>query len=139
MDQFKLNTKVVKVDEALGLVIGFAMICKEKGEDYFDLQGDNIPEDVMMKSALDFMENSQVAREMHGKTPDGQRKQAGTVIFAFPLTTDIAKALDIETEKTGLLIAIKPDAAMLAKFKSGKLTGFSIGGSCVREELPDAA
>ena len=84
----------------------------------------------MLKSALDFMENSQVAREMHGKTPEGQRKQAGTVVFAFPLTADIAKALDIETSTTGLLIAVKPDATMLAKFKSGELTGFSIGGSC---------
>ena len=139
MDQFKFNSKVVKVDDQLGLVIGYAMICSENGQDYFDLQGDNIPESVMMKSALDFMENSQVAREMHGKTPDGQRKQAGTVVFAFPLTAEIAKALDIETKRTGLLIAIKPDAAMLAKFKSGKLTGFSIGGSCTREELPDAA
>ena len=139
MDKYKFNSKVVKVDNELGLVFGYAMICKEGGEDYFDLQGDNIPEDVMLKSALDFMQHSQVAREMHGKTPDGQRKEAGTVVFAFPLTTDIAKALDIETGTTGLLIAVKPDAAMLAKFKSGALTGFSIGGSCTREELPDAA
>ena len=139
MDQFQFNSKVVKVDEQLGLVIGYAMICAENGQDYFDLQGDNIPESVMMKSALDFMENSKVAREMHGKTPEGQREQAGTVVFAFPLTADIAKSLDIQTSTTGLLIAVKPDAAMLAKFKSGELTGFSIGGSCSREELPDAA
>ena len=139
MDQYKFNSKVVKVDDELGLVFGYAIICAKNGEDYFDLQDDHIPEDVMLKSALDFMENSQVAREMHGKTPEGQRKQAGTVFFAFPLTADIAKALDIETSTTGLLIAVKPDAAMLAKFKSGELTGFSIGGSCTREELPDAA
>ena len=139
MEQYKFNSKVAKVDEELGLVFGWAMICAEKGQDYFDLQGDNIPEDVMLKSTLDFMENSQVAREMHGKTPGSQRKQAGTVVFAFPLTADIAKAMDIETSTTGLLIAVKPDAAMLAKFKTGELTGFSIGGSCTREELADAA
>ena len=139
MDQFKFSSKVVKVDDELGLVFGYGMICTKNGEDYFDLQDDNIPESVMLKSSLDFMENSQVAREMHGKTLEGQRKQAGTVVFAFPLTADIAKALDIETSTTGLLIAVKPDAAMLAKFKSGELTGFSIGGKCTREELPDAA
>ena len=139
MEQYKYNSKVVKVDSELGLVFGYAMICAENGKDYFDLQGDNIPESVMLKASLDFMENSQVAREMHGTTPDGQRKQAGTVVFAFPLTDDIAKAMDIQTSTTGLLIAVKPDAAMLAKFKSGEFTGFSIGGSCTREELPDAA
>ena len=139
LDQFKFNSKVVKVDDELGLVIGYAMICAENGVPYFDLQGDNIPESVMLKSALDFMENSRVAREMHGQTPEGQRKEAGAVVFAFPLTADIAKALDIEVKTTGLLIAVKPDAAMLAKFKSGEFTGFSIGGSCTREELTDAA
>ena len=109
------------------------IVCAKNGEPYFDLQGDHIPEDAMLKASLDFMENSQVAREMHGE------EQTGSVVFAWPMTKDIAKALGIEVRKTGLIITIKPDDEMLVKFKSGALTGFSIGGGCVREEITDAA
>jgi hypothetical protein len=83
----------------------------------------------MLKAALDFMENSQVAKEMHS----GEEK--GTVVFAWPLTTDIAKAFGIKTSTTGLMIAVRPhDDEMLAKFKSGELTGFSIGGRRIIDE-----
>lgn len=122
---------VVKVDETLGLVFGFAIVSKKDGADYYDLQDDHIPEDAMLKASLDFMENSRVAKEMHSGDP------AGNVVFAFPLTTDIAAALDIVTKQTGLLIAMRPAPGMLAKFKSGEFTGFSIGG--LRLEDEDAA
>lgn len=119
---------VVKVDESLGLVFGFAIVSKKDGADYYDLQDDHIPEDAMLKASLDFMENSRVAKEMHSG------EQAGNVVFAFPLTTDIAAAVDIVTKQTGLLIAMRPAPGMLAKFKSGEFTGFSIGGFRVEDE-----
>ena len=119
---FDIRAEVLKVDDALGLVMGYAIICKDDGKDYFDLQGDHIPEDAMLKAALDFMEHSQVAKEMH------QGEQAGTVVFAFPMTEDIAKAFNILTTRTGLMIAMRPDADMLKRFQLGELTGFSIGG-----------
>jgi len=125
---------IAKVDESLGLVFGWAVVCKVNGEDYFDLNVDyqgehagervpeHIPEDAMLKAAADFMENSRAGNEMHND-PD-----VGTYIFAFPLTTEIAKAMDIQTNKTGLMIAYKPPPAVLAKFRSGEYTGFSIQG-----------
>ena len=116
------KAQIVKIDETLGLVFGFAIVSKKDGADYYDLQDDHIPEDAMLKASLDFMINSRVAKEMHSGD------EAGTVVFAFPLTTDIAKALEIETKTTGLLIAMRPAEGMLAKFKSGEFTGFSIGG-----------
>lgn len=122
---------LVKVDESLGLVFGYAIVSKIDGEDYYDLHGDHIPESVMLEAATDFMQEGRVAKDMH------EGDAAGTVVFAFPLTTDIAKSLDIEVSKTGLLIAMKPDSdEMLAKFASGEYTGFSIGGygSHVEEE-----
>lgn len=130
LDLEKSFTKanVVKVDAEHGLVFGFAIVSKEGGEPYFDTQGDHIDESAMLKASLDFMQNSRMAKEMHSGDA------AGSVVFAFPLTTDIAKALGIETAKTGLLIAMKPDDAMLAKFKSGELSGFSIGGERVTDE-----
>ena len=123
-----LRAKVLKVDDSLGLVMGYAIVCKEAGEDYYDLQGDHITEDAMLKAALDFMEHSQVAKEMHSG------EQTGTVVFAWPMTTDIAKAFDVEVKKTGLLIAVRPDPDMLAKFRDGTYTGFSIGGHWLKEE-----
>ena len=133
-DTFQLRADIAKVDESLGLVMGYAIVCTEDGEPYFDLQGDHIPEEAMLKASLDFMEQSQVAREMHS----GGR--AGSVVFALPLTADIAKALDLSFRRTGLLIAMRPNADMLDKFRRGELTGFSIGGARVRdEEVADAA
>jgi hypothetical protein len=122
------KAQVLKVSEELGLVFGFAIVCKRGGADYYDVQDDHIPEDAMLTAATDFMENSRLAKEMHAG--DG----AGTVVFAFPMTSEIASALNIQTQDTGLLIAMKPEADMLAKFKAGDLTGFSIGGSRGEDE-----
>ena len=125
---FRIDSKIAKVDDELGLVIGYAIVCDDGGEPYFDLQGDHIPEDAMLKAWLDFASNSRVAGEMHKAT------ERGTVVGSFPLTSDIAKSLGIEADRTGLLIAMKPDADMLGKFKSGELTGFSLGGARIRDE-----
>ena len=125
----------VKVNDELGLVMGFAIICKQNGDDYFDLHGDHIPEDSMMKAATDFMLNARAGKIMHAGDV------MGDVVFAWPLTEDTAREFDITTKRTGLMIAWKPrDAKTLAMFKDGKLKGFSIGGSYGEtEELPDAA
>jgi hypothetical protein len=56
------------------------------------------------------------------------------VVFAFPLTEDIGKAMGIESQKTGLMIAMQPPAEILIKYKSGEYTGFSIGGRRVVDE-----
>lgn len=123
------TSKIVKVDADLGLVFGYAIVCLEKGVPHFDLQGDHIPEATMLKASLDFAENSQVAKDMHGHGEYGDQS-VGSVPFLFPMTTEIAKALDIKIEKSGLLIAMKPSKSdILEKFKSGEYTGFSIGGA----------
>lgn len=131
--------RVAKVDEGLGLVFGFAIVCKVNGEDYYDLNIDpsgervpeHIPEDAMTKAALDLSGKGAPGNEMH-KGPD-----RGHFPFMFPLTTDIAKSLGIQTEKTGLLVAYKPPADVLAKFRDGTYTGFSIEGGRVKSELVD--
>lgn len=130
------KAEVAKVDETLGLVYGWAIICTEKGEPHYDLQGDHIPEPVMTSAASDFMKHSRVAKEMH------TGEQIGTIVHSFTLTTDIAKAMNIQTEKTGWMVAMQPDdPAILEKFRNGELTGFSIGGTCEYEfvELQEAA
>lgn len=129
-EKFETTANIMKVDDSLGLVFGWAIVCKEFGEDYFDLHEDHIPEDAMLKAATDFMEKSQVAKEMHEGDPVGQ------ILFAFPLTEDIAKSFGLHTNRTGLMIAMKPSSdEVLEKFRSGEYTGFSIGGTRIDDEL----
>lgn len=135
------KAKVTSVDKQHGLVFGWAMISKVDGEDYYDLHGDNIEEDEIIKCTLDYMLHSRLAGDMHVrqvkeiKGEDGTITHveatvpAGKIVYGFPLTTDIAKSFGIETKKTGFLIAMKPDSEeVLGKFASGEYTGFSIGG-----------
>ncbi len=123
------KAEVFKVDEELGLVFGWGLISQVDGEDYWDLGGDHIPEDAMLKSVTEFMMNGSVAKEMHA----GDEK--GVVLFSWPLTTQIAKAMGITSKYMGWMIAMKPHTPeILEKFKSGEYTGFSIGGLRVRDE-----
>ncbi|MCY4318374.1 MAG: XkdF-like putative serine protease domain-containing protein [Alphaproteobacteria bacterium] len=131
MADFTTYAEVLKVDESLGLVFGWAIVCTEKGENYFDLQGDCIPEDAMLEAATDFAKSARASYEGH------RRSDAGTVVHTFPLTADIAKSFGIECDRTGLMVAVQPDAVMLSKFRSGELTGFSIGGMRLVDEDVD--
>ncbi len=130
-NDFEFRAKVEKIDESLGLVFGWAIVCSEDGEPYFDTQGDHIPEESMLKAASDFMQTSRLSGEMH-------QVEDGTTVFAFPLTEDIAEAFGITCKRTGLPVAIKPSRDVLAKFKSGEYTGFSIGGVREEEEVVEA-
>lgn len=147
----KINVRVCKVDDTLGVVLGWAIVCKVNGEDYFDLNIDHdgphagqrvpehVPEPVMAKSALQFVESGAVGNEMH-EGPD-----VGTYPFVFPMTSDAFKSLfgaNDAPPKTGLLVGYRPPADVLAKFQSqnGKppeYTGFSIEGRRISfEEQP---
>jgi hypothetical protein len=139
--EFSADARIVKIDESLGLVFGWAIVCKINGEDYYDLNVDragehagervpeHIPEDAMLKGAFGLMEVGAPGNEMHAG-PD-----AGHYPFVFPMTSDIAKAMGIQTEKTGLMVAYKPPPAVLAKFIDGTYTGFSIEGSRLKSEM----
>lgn len=128
---------VVKVDAPLGLVFGWGIICKQDGEDYWDVQDDQIPEDSMLRAATKFMQGARAAKEMHSG------EQVGQILFAYPLTTDVAKAMGITSKQTGLMLAMKPASqAILEKYQKGEYTGFSIGGRRIKDEeveLADAA
>ncbi len=127
-EDFQTFAKVAGVSDELGIVFGFAMTSLIGGKEYTDLQGHVTSESALLRAALGYAESSREAMEQH------ERKDAGSVPFVFPLTSEIAKALGIETNRLGLLIGMKPDAAMLAKFKSGELKGFSIGGTLHKYE-----
>lgn len=122
---------MAKVDEGLGLVFGWGIICTQKGQPYYDLQGDYIPDDVMLKGVTDFMQNARVAKDMHTGEP------IGAIVHSFPLTKEIAEAFGIKADQTGWLVAMHPtDKNILKSFRDKQRTGFSIGGQC-RFEVED--
>ena len=127
-----LKATATKVDTSLGLVFGWGIICCEKNaagewEDHYDLQGDHISEKIMVEATSDFMLNGREAHDMH------TGKNIGSIVHSFPLTADIAEAMGITTKQTGWMVAMKPNASILAKFESGEYRGFSIGGGCSYE------
>ncbi|MEJ2123660.1 MAG: XkdF-like putative serine protease domain-containing protein [Alphaproteobacteria bacterium] len=126
--------KVSSVSDELGIIFGWAIISKIKGEPYFDLQGDHIPEKTVLKAGAKFMAGDRLAADMH-QWKDDTPVKIGNVIFAFPLTGEIAKAMSISTGISGLMVGMKvDDPAVLKKFKSGEYTGFSIGGYRLKDE-----
>jgi hypothetical protein len=134
VEKFETTAQVCKVDSSLGLVFGFAIVCTKNGEPYFDTQDDNIPDDAMLKAATEFMQSERIQGHMHEHDADGNPIQDGNVVFAFPLTADVAKAMNIQCDTTGLMIAIKPSPDVLEKYRDGSFTGFSIGGHRIEDE-----
>lgn len=121
--QAKISCEVVKTDASRRLVFGYLLVCKVDGEEYHDLDGSAMPEDVMLDAALDWAKTVKPADVMH------EGGNVGTHPFLFPLTTEVAKAYGFDNPpKTGLMIAQQVDAATFERFESGELTGFSVDG-----------
>lgn len=119
-----VKVPVAKVSDELGLVFGWAIVSKIDGREYWDTQGHNVPESTMLKASVEYMENGGAVKEMHVGPAD-----KGRVVFAFPVTEDIAKAMGIQSGYMGLMIGMKPEPAVLQKFRDGTYSGFSIGGA----------
>lgn len=129
-----------KANTALGIVYGWAIVCTKNGKPYFDRAGDHIPEDEMEKSAAEFMASSMSMGVNHQKrdttTLDrgtvfvkSSAQRMGTIVFAWPVTAEIAKKFGMSVAKTGLLVAAKPDdQKVVDRVSKGELTAFSIGG-----------
>lgn len=145
--EFRTQATVLKVSEELGIIYGFAVVCTEDGEPYFDLgetdadginRPDHIPESTMMKSATALAKSARIATEMHARDEDGSPIRSGAVVHTFPLTQEIADALEITTKRTGLLVGVQPeDPEVIEKAKAGKFGGFSIGGRRVKDRDVD--
>lgn len=123
---------VCKVDTGLRLVCGWACVSKVGGRAFFDSQGDHLPESIVLEAALRFAEGDRVLKAQHSGSPMGQ------VVFMWPATTEINDAMGTVSKQTGLMIGVRvDDDAMLQRFKSGSLRGFSIGGKGRRELSSD--
>lgn len=130
VEQVDATFRVAKVDDALGLVFGWAFASSLDGgkTPHTDLQDDEIDHD-FMKVAMEFMEGGAATDVMHDGAQDGR------VIFAMPLVPDVCNALGITSKTLGLAVAIKPSAETFKRFQSGELGAFSIGGIGEREPI----
>lgn len=135
--RFETTAEVLKVNDEQGIVFGWGIICTEKGENYFDTQGDHIPDATMFKATSEFMYDVRAAGEMHARHADGKAVHKGIIVHSMPLTKELADIFSIKTERTGWMIGMKPDADMLDKFRDGTYTGFSIGGLRGEDEEVD--
>ncbi len=88
----------------------------------------------MLRASTKFMAHSRLAKEMHDEDTE---EASGIVVHSFPLTEEIAKSLEMDTKRTGLLVAYKPEPEVLAKFVDGTYTGFSMEGARVTFEEDD--
>lgn len=114
---------IVKTDDEMRLVFGFASVTDVAGQTVIDKQGDVISQDTLLKMAVQFADGDRVAKVNH------EGGQKGDVRFVFPLTDEIAAAMGITCEKRGLMIGTKVhDDKTWARVKSGELAAFSIGG-----------
>lgn len=130
--QFEKSGTFFKVDEEQGIAYGWAIVCFENDEPYFDLQGDHIPEGAMVDALLDFSKNSRVGKDQH------QGEQVGEHVFLYPMTKATAGGLGIKTAKRGALVGYKPNnPADLQLIKTGERTGFSIGGFIIESDETD--
>ena len=134
-----ITVKVLKTDSTSPLVYGWGSICKVRDAsgalvDYRDTDNEEFPEDVTEAAWRDFMLNSRQMDVQHDEQPMGR------VVYAMPMTEDIAKAFGVldALDRTGVMVGVQiDDPALIAKFRSGDYTGFSIGGAAQYEDISE--
>lgn len=145
--EVSLVTRFAKNAVQQRMAIGYAVVCEKRNskgefEPYFDDDRDfpeHITPQCMVEAACDFAMSDRISGVMH-KSADGSMpndpeevEPRGVVVHTFPLTQEIADALEITVQKTGMIVAVRPnDESVLEDIRSGKYAAFSIGG--LREE-----
>lgn len=134
------NAGVVKIDEELRLVFGWANVTVMADEEVVDLQDDTMDTQVLVKSFMEFMSASRTGGHMHSRDDNKSPISIGEVVFAFPMTPDIKKSFGIDIPQEGVIIGVRVDDDQVWKdVKDGKLPAFSIGGKATRVPVAEAA
>lgn len=125
---FELTVPIVKSDEELRVVYGWASVIEQNGETVIDRQGDSIAPQTLVKAAHAFMQESRRSKEMHRGTSIGE------VVESIVLTKDVQKTLGVTLDKVGWYIAIKiNNEDVWNKIQTGAYRAFSIGGRAKRD------
>lgn len=133
-DEYTLTAKVAKLDEALGVVFGYAVASTVDGgkSPHIDLQGDAVVGgDELIKVALGFAEAGAQSDVMHDCVKDGW------VPFVMPLNAETKQAFQLAGDVEGIAIGMKPSAETFKRFQSGELAAFSIFGTGERTPLDE--
>jgi hypothetical protein len=126
--EVQIEGQIVKQLDEERLAFGWGYVSTVNGEISLDHSGEFIRPDQIAKAATNFMLSMRTAKRMH------TGEKIGEVIHSMPLTNDVAKALGIQSDREGWIIAIKVyDDAVWQDVKSGKLAAFSIGGRALKE------
>ncbi len=124
----EVQGQILKRDDEERLAFGWAYVSTVKGEVSLDHSGEFIRPELLAKAATNFMLSMRTAKRMHSG------ESIGEVIHSMPLTNDVAKALGIQSDREGWIIAIRVNDDQVWKdVKSGKLSAFSIGGRALKE------
>jgi cation transport regulator ChaB len=128
MTKVNIEGQILKQDSEERLVYGWAYVSTDKGEISLDHSGEFVRPDQIAKAATNFMLSMRTAKRMHSGG------KIGEVVHSMPLTHEISKALGIQSDREGWLVAIKVyDDQVWQDVKSGKLAAFSIGGRALKE------
>ena len=126
--EVQIEGQILKQLDEERLAFGWAYVATVKGEVSLDHSGEFIRPDQLAKAATNFMLSMRTAKRMHSG------ESIGEVIHSMPLTNDVSKALGIQSDREGWIIAIKVhDEQVWQDVKSGKLSAFSIGGRALKE------
>lgn len=130
--EFTIDADIIKSDDEMRVVYGWASIIEENGEPVTDHQGDIIAEDDLVKAAHEYIREYRAAKAMH------EGDQIGEIVESMVITSDIQKALGIDINKVGWFIGMKiHDDGVWKSFKDGKFKMFSIGGQGRRIKIED--
>jgi len=133
LDEFATPPEpVLKLDEDRRMVYGWASVISKNGTPIIDRQGDVVTTDDLREAVHDFMKH-RTAGEMH------DQMGVGEVVESFVLDAAVQKSLGIDLGIEGWYVGVHvPNDEVWAKVKKGDYKAFSIGGSAVREAIPDA-
>ena len=119
--------EILKRDDEERLAFGWAYVSTVDNQISLDHSDEFIRPDQLAKAATNFMLSLRTAKRMHFGASIGE------VVHSMPLTNEIAKALGIQSNREGWLVAIKVYDQVWQDVKSGKLSAFSIGGRALKE------
>lgn len=126
--EVQIEGQILKQLDEERLAFGWAYVSTVNNEISLDHSGEFIRPDQIAKAATNFMLSMRTAKRMHSG------ESIGEVVHSMPLTNDIAKALGIQSDREGWVIALKVyDDQVWEDVKSGKLAAFSIGGRALKE------
>lgn len=123
-----IEGQILKQMDEERLAFGWAYVSTVNGEISLDHSGEFIRPDQIAKAATNFMISARTAKAMH------TGEKIGEIIHSMPLTNEVSKALGIQSDREGWIVAVKVyDDQVWQDVKSGKLAAFSIGGRALKE------